>query len=171
MKITFRPIRKTDLKYRFKWLNDPETTEFLGTRTRQGTDFDFHLRWYEKYKTDETRKIFMILYDKKPIGQVGLTHIDQDDKNAELYIAIGEKEFRGKGIGQRAVKFIIDYAFKTLKLHRISLGCFEENVAGLKCYKKCGFVKEGLIREQFYKNGKYCNEVRMGLIAVFRDGC
>jgi len=34
---------------------------------------------------------------------------------------IGEDEYRGKGIGKIAMKRIIDYGFKTLKLHKLNL--------------------------------------------------
>ena len=64
------------------------------------------------------QKIF-ILRQTKPIGQVGLTDINLQDNNAELYVVL-ERKFRGKGIGQQAIKYIIDYAFNNLKLHRIS---------------------------------------------------
>ena len=164
MNIIYKPIRKSDLKIIVKWLNDPGTNQYLGASVRRGTNSETRLNWYKKYKNEKTKKIFIISSDKKPIGQVGLTDINLQDNNAELYVVIGEKEFRGKGIGQQAIKYIIDYAFNNLKLHRISLGCFEENIAGMKCYEKRGFKKEGVVRDQFYKNGKYYNEVKMGLI-------
>lgn len=122
--INFRPLTKEDLPYRIKWLNDSEVNQFLGAVVRDGTDTEFHNKWFESYFADERagkRKIFMILDEEKPIGQVGLLDINQLDKNAELYIVIGEAEYRGKGIGKEAMKFIIDYGFSGLKLHRISL--------------------------------------------------
>jgi RimJ/RimL family protein N-acetyltransferase len=164
MNITFRPIRKSDLGVIVKWLNDSEANQYLGASVRQGTNFDVRLKWYEKYKTEKTKKMFIISIDSKPIGEIGLINIDKLDNNAELFIMIGEKEFRGKGVGEQAVKFVADYGFKKLNLHRISLGCFEENVVAIKCYEKSGFVKEGINRECLYKDGKYCNEIRMGLI-------
>lgn len=164
MNITFRSIRKSDLGLIVKWLNDPETNQYLGARVRQGTNFETRLKWYEKYKTEKTKKMFIIYVDSKPVGEVGLINIDKLDNNAELFIMIGEKGFRGKGVGQKAIKFIIDYAFNNLKLHRISLGCFEDNIAGMKCYDKCGFKKEGISKDQLRKNDSYYNEVRMGLI-------
>lgn len=164
MNISFRPIRKSDLGIIVKWLNDPETNQYLGARVRQGTNFETRLKWYEKYKAEKTKKMFIIYADSKPVGEVGLINIDKLDNNAELFIMIGEKAFRRKGIGQQAVKFIINYAFNKLKLHRISLGCFEDNIAGVKCYEKCCFKKEGIVKDQFYKDGKYYNEITMGLI-------
>lgn len=164
MDITYKPIRKSDLGIVVKWLNDPETNQYLGANVRQGTNFETRLKWYEKYKTEKTKKMFIIYADSKPVGEVGLTNIDKHDNNAELFIMIGEKEFRGKGIGQQAVKFIVNYAFNKLKLHRVSLGCFEENIAGMKCYKKCGFEREGVARDQLYKDGRYYNDILMGLI-------
>jgi UDP-4-amino-4,6-dideoxy-N-acetyl-beta-L-altrosamine N-acetyltransferase len=161
--LTYRPLQKKDLELRFKWLNNPETNQFLGSRMRKGTDFEFHQKWFSDYENDKRRKIFIIELDEKPIGQVGLTDIDLLDKNACVYIVIGEKDCRGKGIGTESVKFILKYGFEDLKLHKIWLDYHDDNIAGRKCYDKCGFIEEGRCREQILKGGKYVDEIIMGI--------
>jgi RimJ/RimL family protein N-acetyltransferase len=161
--LSYRQLEKKDLKYRLKWLNDPETNEFLGSRTREGTDLKFHLNWYKEYEKDKRRKIYTIEFDENSIGQIGLTDIDLLDKNACVYVMIGEKNYRGRGIGTEAVKFILDYGFNELGLHKIWLDYHSDNIAGRKCYDKCGFVEEGRCREQILKHGKYIDEIIMGI--------
>lgn len=161
--LSYRPLAKKDLELRFKWLNDPETNRFLGSRTRKGTDWKFHEEWYKEYVKDKRKKMFIIEMDNKPIGQVGLTDIDLLDKNACVYIVIGEKDLRGKGIGTEAVKYILNYGFNELKLHKMWLDYHADNIAGRKCYDKCGFVEEGRCREQILKGGKYVDEILMGI--------
>src|SRR5680860_499627 len=97
------PITREHIEYRIKWLADPEINRFLGTVVRNGLDRSFHERWFDGYEKEEAegkRKIFMIEVDGKFVGQVGLLDINKDDKNAVLYIVIGEKDYWGKGIAK-----------------------------------------------------------------------
>jgi len=163
-KLEYRPLTKKDIPLRAKWIGDPDINRFLGTRTRQGLSAAFHEQWYQKYRKEKSKKIFIITYDGQPIGQVGLTDINLLDENAELYIVIGEKSFHGKGIGTLAVKWICDYGFNKLDLHKIWLEVHADNLGGIACYKKCGFVEEGRFKEQILVGDAYRDEVRMGLI-------
>jgi len=167
MKLSYRPITIEDLNLRQKWLNDPGVYRFLGFQVRQGTNLEFHQKWFKKYFEDEKsgeRKIFIVSDGEKPIGQVGLLDINKDDKNACLYIVIGEKEYRGKGLSQEILRFICNYGFNDLGLHKIYLEVHADNIAGVKAYEKFGFVEEGFFKENVFANGKYRDEIRMALI-------
>lgn len=161
--IRFRPIKFEDLPLRSKWLNDPETNKYLGSRTRKGTSLAFHKKWFEKYLKDKKKKIFMILCDNERIGQVGLVDINKLDKNAHLYIVIGEKNFRGKGVGREAMDFIINYGFNKLKLHKILLEVHADNIPAVKLYESSGFQQEGRLIENVFSDGKYKDEIIMSL--------
>jgi len=148
------------------WLNDPETNHFLGTRVRAGTDRAFHDRWFAAYKKDDARQIFTVTDGSKPIGQVGLLSINNDDHNAELYIVIGDPLYRGQGLGKELMRFIMDYGFLTLKLHRIYLTVHAANLPAIRLYEKCGFELEGRLRDSVLRDGKYEDEIVMGLIST-----
>lgn len=164
-KISYRPLTAEDSSLRMKWLNDPEVNRYLGHQVRKGTDESFHRKWMEEYLAEKTREILIILADGKPIGQVGLIDINLLDKNAALYIVIGEAEYRGKGIGKEAIRYILDYAFNKMKLHRIWLEVHEDNIAGIKCYTDCGFIEEGhLVDQVLYADGTYHDEIGMAII-------
>jgi RimJ/RimL family protein N-acetyltransferase len=49
-------------------------------------------------------------------------------------------------------------------LHRIYLRVFENNQAAIHLYEKCGFRREGLLREDHYYAGEYSNTLIMGLL-------
>lgn len=50
------------------------------------------------------------------------------------FVIVDNKE-RGKELIDLAVR----YAFDLIKVHKISLGVFENNTAAIKCYQSCGF--------------------------------
>lgn len=161
MEITFRKLAQKDLPLRMKWLNDPEVNKYLGHRTRSGTDEEFHRQWFERYFNDQTKEIFTIEVDGKPVGQVGLVDINLLDKNGDLYLVIGEKDFWNKGVGSAAMEYILDYGFNTLKLHKIWLEVHARNSVAIKLYEKYGFTREGLYKDNVLYDDCFDDEIRM----------
>jgi len=86
---------------------------------------------------------------------IGLYDINWIAQNAELRIAIGEKEFLGKGVGTDVTIELVKYGFEKLNLHKIYLGVNASDKRANKCYQKVGFVYEGKIRDYHYRNGRY----------------
>jgi RimJ/RimL family protein N-acetyltransferase len=161
--ITYRPMVMADLSLRMIWLNDPAVNKYLGVRDIN--NLDFFQEWMNGYFADETKEIFINMADEKPVGQVGLVDINLYDKNAALYIVIGEADYRGKGIGKQAIQYILNYAFNDLDLHKVWLDVHVENLAGVKCYTNSGFIEEGRFIDQvLYSDGHYGDEFRMYII-------
>ncbi len=94
---------------------------------------------------------------------MGLSNINKTNKNADIFLAIGEDEYRGKGYGKIALLWLIDYAFKKLSLHKINLGVIENNIFAVKLYKSVGFEIEGKMKDEFLCAGKYYNFLSMAL--------
>ena len=58
----------------------------------------------------------------------------------------------------------VDYAFGELKLNRVELATDEENGRAIRSYEKCGFVREGLLREHRLIEGRPADSVAMAVI-------
>jgi len=87
-------------------------------------------------------------------------------KKAEMRIIIGNSDFRGRGYGTEMTEMINFYGFDRLNLHRIYLGVTAENKGGVHAYEKAGYVREGLLKDDVYRNSQYYDAVRM---AILRD--
>jgi RimJ/RimL family protein N-acetyltransferase len=82
----------------------------------------------------------------------------------ELAIAIFDEKARGKGIGTFAVRTLCDVAFRELRVHRVELGVYADNEAGLRVYRKCGFRKEAVLRRFTYHAGEWRDAVWMSIL-------
>ena len=102
--------------------------------------------------------------DGQPIGNLGLHAIDETHGRATLGIAIGEKDHWGRGYGTDAIRQVLGYAFRELGLRRVDLHVDEDNVRGIRCYEKCGFVREGLLRGHRLRLGEPVNCVVMAVL-------
>ena len=110
---------------------------------------------------------FFTIKDKlndQHVGNITLQSIDWVARNAEITIMIGEKNYRGKGIGEEAWRLIMDYGFNTLNLNRLQCGTFSNNISMQKIAAKCGMKEEGRRPQAAYKNGKYLDVLLYGIL-------
>jgi len=111
---------------------------------------------FERLMKSKNDVVFcIIILDDLPIGIVGLYNINWIDRNAELRIVIGAKDYLGKGYGTEAVGLVVKYGFNDLNLHRIYLGCNASDERANKCYQKAGFKQEGTLKDYHFRNNKY----------------
>ena len=161
-KIILRPIKMTDAPRFVKWLSDPEVNQFT---TRKSVTLKEEKQWIRGHvKTRKTELHFAVdTLDGVHIGTIAL-FLDLRDKNARFGILIGDKNYWNRGYGTDAARTIINYGFKTLKLHRIYLQVYETNPRAIKVYKRLGFRLEGRSREHVLKNGKFRDTLHMGML-------
>ena len=106
---------------------------------------------------------WMIEFEGKCIGGTRLTLFDTDRK-ARFAIGIFNITMLSKGLGTEATNLVLEYAFNTLSLHRVELRVLEYNKRAIACYKKCGFVIEGLERDSALVEDKWESDVMMSIL-------
>lgn len=154
----------------YQWVNREELRTLTGT-VYPVSEYE-HEEWIRRVATSVDKKVFVIC-DKvtgEAIGTIGLDKFDQLNRNAELFISIGAQQYistpgSGGGYGTDAVRALVNYSFNRLNMHKILVRVFESNKRAIRCYEKAGFVREGLLMEQHFQDGKYENVVLMGIIA------
>ena len=148
-----------DLEVELAGAGDPPTPQSL---ERLQADFDQRV---SKGGRDGTW--FAIETGGKLIGQCGLFNFDEFKGVAhvcELGISIGDKSYWGRGYGREAIRLLLDYAFRYWNIHRVWLRTNSENERALRCYRACGFVEEGRLRQHEWQNGRYFDTVCMGVL-------
>jgi RimJ/RimL family protein N-acetyltransferase len=164
-KVRIRAIEKMDIDEIMKWVNDPEVKDNL--LMRYPISRFQEEKWIDRAleENDQKNKTFaMETKDGVYLGGIGLHGIDWENRKAEVGIVIGKKEYWNKGYGTDAMMTILDFAFNQMNLHRVFLRVFEFNVRGMKSYEKCGFKKEGILRDDRYRSGEYHDTIMMGLL-------
>jgi [ribosomal protein S5]-alanine N-acetyltransferase len=104
------------------------------------------------------RTAFAIATESEAIGSIGLMlGKDVHRFTAEMGYWLAEP-FWGKGIMTHAVRFIVDWAFRELELHRISAEPYASNPASHRVLEKAGFIREGILRSSVFKDGKILDQ-------------
>lgn len=145
----------------FRWINDRNTVILSGPFAPVSRED--HDRWLARITNAPDVRIFAIRVGGQLIGTCQLFDISMQHRSAELQIRIGEKPARGNGYGTAAVLKLLDYAV-CLGLHRVWLRAFATNHAAIRCYEKCGFLKEGLQKDVALIEGKWVDIILMGAL-------
>jgi len=163
-KTILRPIRLSDAQRFVDWFADPETNRFT---TRQSITLKQEIKQIKEARQNKDELQFSIdTKDGKHIGSLSFFPIKKD-RGGSFGIFIGDKDYWDKGYGSDAIKTILKYGFEKLHLHHIRLagnGVFDYNLRAIRAYEKLGFVKEGLLRERFFYDGKYRNIIPMSIL-------
>ncbi len=98
---------------------------------------------------------FAIEYNGEVVGSVGIFRQGNIHfKTAELGYYIGE-EYWGKGICTEAVRLACEHVFSSTDIVRIYAEPFAENKGSCRVLEKNGFVLEGILHKNAYKNGTF----------------
>ena len=168
-RIYLSPRSTEDAEIFTEWLNDFETTDYVG-RSGILTSLESERKYLEENNSPEATFVIVTLDEDKMIGTVSLENIDWLNRTATLGIFIGDKNYRSKGYGTEAIKLILEYGFKYMNLYNIKLDLMEFNSRALKCYEKCGFKEYGRRRKCKFVNGKYYDSIAMDILADEFEG-
>jgi RimJ/RimL family protein N-acetyltransferase len=72
--------------------------------------------------------------------------------------------YRNKGYGSEAIRWILNWGFKTAGLHRIGIKVFAFNEGACRLYERLGFVREGIARESIFHDGKWWDEIELSML-------
>ena len=165
-KTRLRALEKSDVAKVWEWVNDEEVMWFWGEPCNTQSLAEVE-QWFARLQeaAGYSSKQFIIETEEGiPIGRIFYEYLDIKHNRTELGILIGEKEYWGKGYGTDAIIAFLDYLFNELGLHRVYLHVQSHNTRASRCYKKCGFIQEGILRHNGFARGEYYDDLIMGIL-------
>ena len=136
-------------------LNNPKILNNL----RDGLPYPYTEKDAEKFikamlSSDKNKTFaFAITIGNKVIGSIGIFRCDNIHyRTAELGYYIGEP-YWGHGYMTEAVRQICEYVFENTDIIRIFAEPFAYNTASSRVLEKAGFICEGTLRSNAFKNG------------------
>jgi len=162
--VRLRAYEKSDADALFRWFADEEVTRWLGPPNFPSRAHQEKFIELAQASSDDAKYFAIETLEGKLVGDCGLRFIDWKSRKAEFFITIGEKQFWGKGLGSDALRIVIRVAFDKMNLNRLWLTVLVDNPRAVRCYEKCGFVREGLLKQESYVDGKYRDVLLMALL-------
>ena len=163
--VSVRPVRQDDAPMLKQWLDDQAVSQSLAEYTLAEI---IDAASCGQSPADQAVFVMRRDADDKPIGLVGLIHIDREAAQGELVKMIGAPQERGKGLAKRATQMLVDFGFEQLKLNRIYLRTLGGNMKNIRLNESLGFQFEGLLRQAASLAGKLNDVIIMGMVAEDR---
>lgn len=165
-KIYLGAVQRVDLPRFAEWFKDLELLSYLGQRVVFPNTLRDEERWFERVVKDQEQRTFAIYDIEKDqvIGSCSLMQFDWRNHACEFGIAIGDKNYWGKGYGSDATRVTIRFGFLEMNLNRIALRVFSFNQRAIRAYEKIGFQHEVTLREAIFRDGQYHDILVMSIL-------
>ncbi len=163
-KVILRAYKEDDIPLATKFINDKELKRFLVTTIPFPMTYWEEESWIKSQNSDRDGKYNFAIEDietGKYIGGCGINDVNWLTRVAIVGIMIGDKDYWNKGYGMDAMNTLVDFLFEEMNMNKVKLGVFSFNERAIKCYEKCGFKVEGVLKEEIFKDGRYYDEIIM----------
>lgn len=163
--IILRAVEENDLELLKEMINDPEIENMTGGYSYPVSTYQ-QKKWFEGL-SNKNGELRLIIDTEKHggIGIVMLSDIDWKNRTAQFHSKITSSEdLRGKGYGTKATYTLVKYSFEQLNLNCIYSHIIDYNIASQRVKEKCGFKKDGILRNRVYKNNEYHDVIVWSLL-------
>lgn len=163
--VYLRSLERADLAAMADWLNDNEVTRLLFMGLWPANVEALTAQWErDRQSPDEVTFAVCDAKTEAFVGTTGLYRIQWVMRTGEFRIFLGDKKVWNRGIGTECAKLMLNYGFEKLNLNKVWLGVNSENIGGVRAYEKAGFVHEGILRQEQYRNFRYYDAIRMSVL-------
>ena len=119
-------------------------------------------------EVEESKRLFHFTIrskeDDRFLGFTRIEWIEWTHGTCSLKIAIGDPADRNNGYGSDALQRMMRFAFHELNLYRISAVVGDDNPAGLRFFKRHGFIEEVRRRKSLLRDGQTWDLIHLGLL-------
>lgn len=164
--IRLRAFERRDVDANHAFINDYATVRGMLSGIPFPASMEDEYRWLEQ-QTSYSRGEYQFAvedFEGDLVGRCGVTRLDWKNRVAELGIMIGTP-YRGRGYGSEAMELLCDFCFREMNLHKLKVSVFAFNEAAIRCYEKNGFVREGVCRQEIFRDGQYQDVVLLARFA------
>lgn len=153
--IRLRPYKPCDAAKIIEWSSDKETFDLWGGHIIGDYPIDEDILndvyFNNNGRCSEADNFYpMTAFDESGVvGHFIMRYLNGDNKILRFGWVIVDSTKRGQHIGQNMLKLGLKYAFDILKVDKVTLGVFENNISAYKCYLSTGFHKPSEIPDSY----------------------
>lgn len=165
--VILRAFELEDVERCYRWMNDPNIVRTL--KTRYPIAFQNEQEWLEQaMHANHHERHFAIERkdDRAHIGNVSIHDIDWVSRNAWFGLFIGEPSAWNRGFGSDAISTVVRFAFDDMNLMKLRINVFDYNDRAKHVLEGRGFVQEGKLERDFYREGQWHDIV---ILSIFRE--
>ena len=102
-------------------------------------------------------------------GSVAFETVNRRSRIAHLYGLMLDPRFRGRGLARASTDLFTRHLMRDLNFHRVELECYGYNERAVHHFEQTGFVREGVKRKAYWRNGEWVDGVLFALVREDMD--
>lgn len=160
-RLRLRPMTKADIPALYEWMPNPDIYTYWGKGPSKAEKHPELLFEHPKKPT----KSFHLGIEEKTSGKVRgdlWVYLIESDRMASVAVRFAPF-FQGKGYGTEALSAMTRFCFEYTELRRLWAEVDIRNVSSLRMLEKCGYIREGMIRQGRMVN-TWCNYYIYGIL-------
>lgn len=114
--------------------------------------------------------LWAIETDGRFVGVTSLYAPDLGRCQARFSIVLGDSKMWGRGLGTAVTRRVVDHAFRNLGLHKVNSDYLAPNAASRVIHERAGFVEEGRLREDAWRQGRWVDRILLSILASEHKG-
>jgi len=165
--VILRALEAHDLDRCYRWMNDPNIIRTL--KSRYPMPFQQEAQWLESAVSGGVNERHFAVEqrdDRSHIGNASIHDIDWISRTAAFGMFIGEPGAWNRGFGTDAIRTLVRFAFDEMNLRKLRVNVFDYNERARHVLEAVGFVQEGKLEREFYREGSYHDIV---ILSIFKD--
>lgn len=144
-RLIIRPMTTTDIPALREWMPDKSIYTYWGKGPSKA-EKNPEMLFEKKTKPTKSFHLGVAIKDSdKVIGDLWL-YLIENNRMASVAIRLS-MEYQGKGYGTEALSALTGFCFEKTELKRLWTEVDSRNVASQRILEKCGYTKEGFIRQ------------------------
>ena len=167
--VILRAFERDDAERCYRWMNDPNIVRTL--KSRYPIAFQNEIEWLDRAmhgSSSDAERHFAIERkdDRTHIGNASIHDIEWVSRIASFGLFVGEPSAWNRGFGSDAIRTLVRFAFDEMNLQKLRIDVFDYNDRAKHILESHGFVQEGRLRREFFRDGMYHDLV---ILSTFRD--
>ncbi len=157
--VSLRELRLSDAPSLLSMLSTEEVARFISPPPTTVEGFERFIAWTHRERAAGNYACFAVVPHgmETAIGIFQVRQLEPGFGTAEWGFAIGSA-FWGTGVFMDGARMVIDFAFETIKTHRLEARAAILNGRGNGALRKIGAMQEGILRKSFLRNGEYLDQ-------------
>lgn len=162
---TLREFRMDDLDDVHAIVGDDRVTTWLSFDARSVDESAAMLAGIiERAQVEPRNEVYLAVTPPNSDRLVGFVRLARSGSNAKLGYAIGYDSWT-RGYATDAVRTILTFGFRDLKLHRVTAAIGPDNAASVRIVDRLGFSYERRLRDHVFTNGAWRDSLLYSLLA------
>jgi RimJ/RimL family protein N-acetyltransferase len=166
--VTIRRAHADDVEYLVELYTHEEVEPFLAAV--RAKDEAAVREAVERSETEpDAFGVFLIEVDGRRAGTMQFERVNRRSRIADLGGLAVHPDFRGGKVADEAARIFQRHLIGELGFHRVQLEIYGFNERAQRHAERSGFVREGVRRKAYWRNGEWVDGVLFGLVAEDLD--